>query len=119
MKIIDLKDRTIFVDDIIQIYIERNYNPEKYNIQTTNGNYIVSKEDYIKVKDYLLSLNDKVEIIEDKKIETINNFISNVGAVDENNIEEYIHKLFEQEFILFSKINEIIDIVNKLKDDRK
>ena len=63
------------------------------------------------------SLNDEVEIIEeDKKIEKINNFISNVGRVDDYNIEEYIHKLFEQEFILFSKFNEIIDKLNKDKE---
>ena len=73
-----------------------------------DGDYLF--QDY----DWLYNINDEIEIIEeDKKIETINNFTSNVGAVDDYNIEEYIHKLFEQEFILFSKINEIIDYINK------
>ena len=81
-----------------------------------NYSKYINKNDYefLDAIDYDFSnLNDEVEIIgEDKKIETINNFISNVGAVVENNVEEYIHKLFEQEFILFSKINEIINYIN-------
>ena len=52
---------------------------------------------------------------EDEKIKTINDFTTNVGVVDESNVEEYIHILFEQETILYFKINEIIDVINKEK----
>ena len=67
MKVIDLKKRAIYVDDIEQIYCETNYSPERYNIQTIYGTYSVDYEDYLKVKDYLLSLNDEVEVIEEKE----------------------------------------------------
>lgn len=58
-----------------------------------------------------LKLNDTVEILEEKKKipEKINNWISAVGRVDDSNVEEYVHKLFEQQTILYFKINEIID----------
>ena len=62
-------------------------------------------------------LNDTVEIIEDNdKLEKINNFISNVGRVDDSNIEEYIHKLFQQQTILYFKINGIINHINKIEE---
>lgn len=67
MKVIDLNKRTIYVDDIEQIYRETNYSPERYNVQTTYGTYLIDQEDYYKVKDYLLSLNDEVEILEEEK----------------------------------------------------
>ncbi len=56
-------------------------------------------------------LNFKVEIQEaEKKIpEKLNNFTISVGSVDESNIEEYIQKLFEQQYEIFNKINFIID----------
>ena len=47
---------------------------------------------------------------EEKEIpEKINNWVSNVGRVDNSNIEEYVHNLFEQQTILYFKINSIID----------
>lgn len=101
IKIIDLKKRTIYVDDIEQIYCDNSYIPERYNIQTTYGTYLVDKEDYFKVKDYLLSLNDEKEIIkEDKKIERITN-------------EAFLNSPFGE--LVGGKINEIIDYINKEK----
>lgn len=64
-------------------------------------------------------LNDEVEIIEEnnkkEKLDTIkklNSWIVGVGRVDERNIEEYIHKLYRQQFEMFNKLNEIIDKIN-------
>ena len=105
IKVIDLKKRTIYVDDIEQIYRDNTYTPERYNIQTTYGTYLVDKEDYFKVKDYLLSLNDEVEIIEDKKIETIDPI-------------DYCHSTdTSKDMVLVEKINEIIDFINEGRDE--
>lgn len=59
---------------------------------------------------HINSLNDEVEILEENKIpEKLNNFTISVGRVDDSNIEEYIQKLFEQQYEIFNKINSIID----------
>lgn len=100
MKVIDLKKTTIYVDDIQRIYIETNYSPERYNIQTTNGTFLVDREDYFKVKDCLLSLNDEVELMEDKKIEKLS-FGDVSGTPKRANENDII-----------DKINEIIDYIN-------
>ena len=106
MKVIDLNTRTIYVDDIQQIYMETNYNPTRYNVKTTYGTCLVDKEDYFKVKDYLLSLNDEVEIIEDKKIEKID--------VDWQNVfDEQAQQDFAK--MTLNKINEIIDKINEVE----
>lgn len=66
MKVIELSNRTIFTDDIIQIYRDDDgYAPTRFYVVTEHGAYKISLEDYKKVKEYLLSLNDEVEIIED------------------------------------------------------
>ena len=112
MKVIDLLNKIANGEEVPkQIkYCGVNYYWTGFNYENSEADevlfwYCVYSEKYI---------NDEVELIEeDKKIETINNFTSNVGAVDENNIEEYIHKLFEQELILYLKINEIIGIINR------
>ena len=56
-------------------------------------------------------LNYEVEILEEeKKIpEKLNNFTIAVGSVDESDIEEYIQKLFNQQYEIFKRINSIID----------
>ena len=103
MKVIDLLNKIANGEEVPkQIkYCGVNYYWTGFNYENSEADevlfwYCVYSEKYI---------NDEVELIEeDKKIETINNFTSNVGAVDENNIEEYIHKLFEQELILYLKI---------------
>lgn len=49
----------------------------------------------------------------DKKIKKINNWTSAVGVVNDSNIEEYVHKLFEQQTQLYFKVNSIIDYLEK------
>ena len=111
MKVIDLLNKIAnsgaYEKETHFKYYDRN--AEEYDISLLLYKVIIDR-----LEKGQIDLNDEVEIIEeDKKIETINSFTSNVGAVDENNIEEYIHKLFEQELILYFKINEIIDYINK------
>lgn len=63
-------------------------------------------------------LHDEVEIIEENnKIEKLDSWTVGVGRVDGRTIEEYIHKLFRQQFEIFNKLNEIIDEINKIKKD--
>ena len=119
MKIIDLLNKIAKGEEVPkQIkYCGVNYYWTGFNYENSEASEVlfwacIYSEKYI---------NDEVEILdeeqEDKKIETINSFTSNVGAVDGDNIEEYIHKLFEQELILYFKINEIIDYINKGKNN--
>ena len=94
MKVIDLNKRTIYVDDIEQIYRETNYIPERYNVQTTYGTYLIDQEDYYKVRDYLLSLNDEVEILEEEKKITPTDF-ENLGYAL-GSIQKYINKGYDK-----------------------
>ena len=110
MKVIDLKKTTIYVDDIQRIYIETNYSPERYNIQTTNGTFLVDREDYFKVKECLISLNDEVEIIEDKKIEKLN--VERTAQRQDRCDEITIDYLKADIITIMYKINEIIDYIN-------
>ena len=66
-------------------------------------------EDYLRAE-----LNNEVEILdkEDEFID-INGYISGVGTVDEANIEEYIHILFEQQAKLIQNQKKIIERINK------
>ena len=70
--------------------------------------------------DIQLILNDEVEILDEEDefidIEEFKSFITNVGAVNESNIEEYIHILFKQQTAL---INNQKKIINKLKEEGK
>ena len=73
------------------------------------------------ISDYNYSgLNDEVEILDEEDefidIEEFKSFITNVGAVNESNIEEYIHILFKQQTAL---INNQKKIINKLKEEDK
>lgn len=57
-----------------------------------------------------------IEIIEEnKKIETISSYVSGCGSIDENNLDQYINKLFSQQSVIFNKLNEVIREVNKLR----
>lgn len=71
MKVIDLKKRTIYVDDIEQIYCDSYY----YTIQTKHGTFYVDSEDFLKVKKTLLSLNDEKNEEKEEEIERLNNII--------------------------------------------
>ena len=120
MKVIDLKDRTLFVDDIIQLYIEEKYSPERYNIQTTNGIYLVYKEDYFKVKDYLLSLNDEVK--EDLKIYELENQLQQKEN-KEKELREYIEsfkKIYEGYYpyidTRYLDLNKLLEILGSDKE---
>lgn len=119
MKVIELTDRVLFLDDIIQIYKEDNYCPIRYHIQTNNGTYRITSEDYNKIQDYLLSLNEKVEIIEEepRNIEVCGTLftkseydrLTQIG--EEKKIPEKLPNKFhytDEEENFANKINEII-----------
>lgn len=107
MKVIDLTNRLLFLDDIIQIYKESHY----YYVLTKNGTYNIYESDYFKIKNYLLSLNDEVEILEEKKTpEKITMRAESVGDVN-NKIEN----LNINQITIEDKINEIIDYLDYLK----
>ena len=55
-----------------------------------------------------------IETDEDDEFIDINSYICNVGAVNERNIEEYIHTLFKQQAILIENQKKIIE---KLKEE--
>ena len=63
MKVIELTNRVLFLEDIIQIFEEYTH----YYVCTKNGTCEITKNDYFKIKNYLLSLNDEVEVIEEEK----------------------------------------------------
>ena len=113
MKIIDLLNKIakgeflpkkIKYDD--EIFIYDNQVDKYWSIDHTNNLYDILSR-YVGI-----ALNDEIEIIEeDKKIERLwSDKIINV-----NDGKQLANHLWEIE----KKINEIIDIVNKLKDDRK
>ncbi len=110
MKIIDLLNKIANYDEpIIKIKyqdIEYKFDGNTYRDDDGEGMSITAMID-----SDLSNLNDEVEIIEEeKKIpEKLNNFTISVGNVDESDIEEYIQKLFNQQYEIFKKINSIID----------
>ena len=63
MKVIELSDRTIFVDDIKQIYQEDNYNPIRYTVSTKNGDYRINKEE---LKNKIINICIKLKEAEDE-----------------------------------------------------
>lgn len=64
------------------------------------------------------SFEKNIEIIEEnKKIETISSYVSGCGSIDENNLDQYINKLFSQQSVIFNKLNEVIREVNKLRKE--
>ena len=56
-----------------------------------------------------------IEEVEDKEYEfiDIDSYIGNVGRVDESNIEEYIHILFNQQSTLIQNQKKIIERLDK------
>ena len=80
-----------------------------YSVCTSNPLISYFGEDYLRAE-----LNNEVEILdkEDEFID-INGYISGVGTVDEANIEEYIHILFEQQAKLIQNQKKIIERINK------
>jgi len=62
-------------------------------------------------------LNDEVEILdkedEFEDIEEFQSFITNVGRVDNTNIELYIHTLFKQQTQLINNQKKIIERLKK------
>lgn len=62
------------------------------------------------------ALDTELEIIEEEEsdeIKKIPSWTTQVGRVDESNIEDYIHLLFSQQEQLFYKINELINNLKK------
>lgn len=114
MKIIDLLNKIANGEEVPKKIEYRNI---KFLYNETNKHYIVENCD--EYNDLLMEisnhkgtdLNYEVEILEEeKKIpEKLDNFTISVGRVDDSNIEEYIHRLFEQQYEMFNKINSIID----------
>lgn len=85
--------------------------------------YQFSYKDYCTIREFFDGYivdneNLNIEIIEENnKIEKLDSWTVGVGKVDERNIEEYIHKLFRQQFEIFNKLNEIIDKINGGKNE--
>lgn len=105
MKVIELTERTIFVGDIKQIYQEDNYCPTRYTVSTKNGDYRINKEDYYKIQQYLLSLNEPIYEELPKEYKKIAK-IGKLNQVSDN-------KQHLNNYILRNKINEIIDKIGK------
>ena len=119
MKIIDLLNKIANGEEVpkklLYKYYYKDFHKEyhlKWNIKY-KGYYTTNDKTPIThlLADNLWNLNDEVEIIEeDKKIEKLKEYASWSEDVESNIIQ-----LLE----IKQKINEIIDEVNKLKDDRK
>jgi len=109
IKVIELSNRIIFVDDILTIYKKDEWGEYQklntdYYIKTKYGNILVSYSDYKKVKEYLLSLNESIyeELPkEEKKIEKMEFCYEVSDKMQNANNERF------KDFI-----NEIIDKVN-------
>ena len=79
-----------------------------YSVCTSNPLISYFGEDYLRAE-----LNDEIEILDEEEFIDINGYISGVGTVDEANIEEYIHILFEQQAKLIQNQKKIIERINK------
>jgi tRNA A37 N6-isopentenylltransferase MiaA len=111
MKVIELSERTIFVDDIKEIYQETNFVPIRYKVITNNGDYRIDKEDYDKIQQYLLSLNEPIyeELPKEdnKKIEKLE-----IYKITDKNISGLRKSINVFNEDMLSKINAIIDKIN-------
>ena len=122
MKIIDLLNKIANGEEVPEIIVAGE-NGDKHYFDKELKEYInvrtkekLFEDGYGKYLKYFI--NDEVEIIEeDKKIEKLESYISCGwnGTCKDYKREE----LFESLSKIGNKINEIIDEVNKLKDDRK
>jgi hypothetical protein len=124
MKVIDLLNKIANGEEV----------PEKIKWRDKIWKYDIYMQDYTEKNNVLFEygfnthrtydfLTDEVEIIEENNkiekldsIEKLDNWTVGVGRVDERNIEEYIHKLFRQQFEIFNKLNEIIDKINEMSN---
>ena len=59
MKVIELDERIVFCDDILEIYKDTSYYSTRYYLITKNRTSQISYTDYQKIQEYLLSLNRK------------------------------------------------------------
>ena len=115
MKVIDLDNRIIFVDTIISTFKKSNYDIYgksyyNYYVQTTNDTYSISKDKYDEVNKYLLSLNDKVEIEEEKKIpERLEEF--NIQGLEVSG-----YSMTQAEYLLENGVNENREMINCILD---
>jgi len=112
--VMQLSNRTIFVDDIVSIYEEHKcgefQNYTNYYIETKNGQISVNKSDYNKVQYYLLSLNEPIyeELPkEDKKIKPLN-----IAEIVDDELQGLVKSINLCNKEIQDKINEIIDKAN-------
>lgn len=98
MKVIDIGNRVIYINTIEGLY--KNDYSDAYYVETSRGDYKITKTIYYQLKALLLSLNDVQEDTpkEDKKL------LEKLEMLPEN--EHYSNK------VLYGKINEIIDKIN-------
>lgn len=115
MKTIQLTNRIIFVDDIVSIYEENKcgefQNYTNYYIETKNKRISVNKNDYEKVRYYLLSLNEPIieELPkEDKKILKLG--MTYLKKIDKD--VSIAEKFSQAEQAIVDKINELVDKAN-------
>ena len=116
MKVIDLGNRIIFTNTIIETYKKEEYgNYFTYYVKTTNGDYSIIKSIYNEINEYLLSLNKttyKNTPKEDKKIEkldrgeTIYKDAGSWGAIIKT--KEWT----DNELEILDKLDEIIERIN-------
>ena len=115
IKIIDLLNKIANGEEVPKkikwhnlIYIYNKYNDDSY-YEENDTNCMWSGYCF-KI------LNDEVEILDEDEFEDIEefqSFITNVGRVDNTNIELYIHTLFKQQTQLINNQKKIIKKLNK------
>jgi hypothetical protein len=114
MKVMQLTDRIIFVDDIVSTYEEYKCgeytNYTAYYIETKNKRISVKESDYKKVKEYLLSLNEPIN--EDTPKEDISNLKwgeyvikEDVKKCSEEDLRTYISLIMENQNKIIDKVN--------------
>ena len=123
IKIIDLLNMISKGEEVPN---EIEYRGERYIFYGVNYTTPLEHNALHRQIDLSYNLNDEVKIIDEEDefneedefidIEEFKSFITNVGAVNESNIEEYIHILFKQQTALITNQKKII---NKLKEEGK
>ena len=111
MKVIDLivklANKEVVPDKII-------WSDEEYRYHKTSNSYVCDYSDIFTDIDGT-NLNDKVEVI-GEELKKIDSYICNVGAVNNfDDVEKYIHTLFEQQSQLIQNQNNIIE---RLKNEK-
>lgn len=117
IKMIDLLNR-IAVNEVIPYRIY--YNENIYNYDGETQNYYKSlnfTKDWLIGEDITALLNDEVEIIEEpKKIEKIDEILMINDLIPPYGENEY--KAWKNIIIQQNKINELIDEINNLKENK-